>query len=433
MGRSQKVTRDRLNQNGIWFESDVRFDYEQSPPYLQNFRDIILDFYGVIEVRINKHDKCVEYRSDPRDPFKPHYPTERGNDSLVSQTIKRAQNIQWKATDLDHRSDEKEWDDLFYSYMLKPLGDYWQPQATDTRFIERQKALYERFECHGDKLWTLFKTNFRADERLELTVPKPDRMLSFPIYNTKNANRLSRDEDHWRWKGTPVVTENFSLEVLEQLWNNGKGLCSSPFDIYSKAKAGNHRSKDTYRPKDHQCFPWLVVEHKKATNAEFCYCQAANASSAALMLLESAAQYAETRYDGLLVPPIPVITTVGKRVRVWIAWHSFIDSGPDDEPDDASASASDEKSDSEYDQYTDSEYEADYQPDDDISSEGNDDDGGNRQSNYMMEYIWEGELTNIVDIIELEAILGNIHTWAMRDLKPLLSSYIGNWRSQLGV
>jgi hypothetical protein len=42
--------------------------------------------------------------------------------------------------------------------------------------------------------------------------------------------------------------------------------------------------------------------------------------------------------------------------------------------------------------------------------------------------IWDGDTTDVEDIIKFEAILENIHTWATRFLKPLLSTYIDEWR-----
>lgn len=41
--------------------------------------------------------------------------------------------------------------------------------------------------------------------------------------------------------------------------------------------------------------------------------------------------------------------------------------------------------------------------------------------------IWKGDVTKITDIIKLEAILENLHTWAMRELRPWISTYIGQW------
>lgn len=45
-----------------------------------------------------------------------------------------------------------------------------------------------------------------------------------------------------------------------------------------------------------------------------------------------------------------------------------------------------------------------------------------------MRAIWEGDVAKLEDIIMFQAILENTHTWAMRVFKPLMSSYIEQWR-----
>ncbi|KAK8140039.1 hypothetical protein PG984_000105 [Apiospora sp. TS-2023a] len=47
-----------------------------------------------------------------------------------------------------------------------------------------------------------------------------------------------------------------------------------------------------------------------------------------------------------------------------------------------------------------------------------------------MDPIWEGDITKVSDCIKFEYILENVHTWATRSLKPLLSSYIDQWRDR---
>ena len=42
--------------------------------------------------------------------------------------------------------------------------------------------------------------------------------------------------------------------------------------------------------------------------------------------------------------------------------------------------------------------------------------------------IWKGDVTTLVDIVELESILENLHTWASRTLRPQISHYIDQWR-----
>jgi hypothetical protein len=82
---------------------------------------------------------------------------------------------------------------------------------------------------------------------------------------------------------------------------------------------------------DLACFPWAVVEFKRDIRPgesleERCYCQAANASAAALDLrtqlftkaLDSA---------GLAVPPVIAFTCVGHKVKVWLTYHETSESG----------------------------------------------------------------------------------------------------------
>ena len=44
-----------------------------------------------------------------------------------------------------------------------------------------------------------------------------------------------------------------------------------------------------------------------------------------------------------------------------------------------------------------------------------------------MSAIWEGDMTKLEDIINFQLILDNTHTWAMREYKPLISTYINQW------
>jgi hypothetical protein len=44
-----------------------------------------------------------------------------------------------------------------------------------------------------------------------------------------------------------------------------------------------------------------------------------------------------------------------------------------------------------------------------------------------MACIWKGNITHVMDIIKLEAILDNLHTWAMRELRPWISHYLDLW------
>ncbi|KAK6066126.1 hypothetical protein SCUP515_10873 [Seiridium cupressi] len=76
-------------------------------------------------------------------------------------------------------------------------------------------------------------------------------------------------------------------------------------------------------PKPDLCFPWLIVEYKEQDEKkeEQCHYQAANAGSAALMLLQTAAVFAEFNEECQHVPPVVTATTIGRSVRVWVVYY----------------------------------------------------------------------------------------------------------------
>ncbi|KAL9107577.1 MAG: hypothetical protein Q9227_007577 [Pyrenula ochraceoflavens] len=227
-------------------------------------------------------------------------------------------------------------------------------------------------KSHGEKNWNLFDHNqgFRKDDRKNLSKPRPDRACYFTIHNIK-SNDMEVTTRKFKWKETAQskLVENFSLEILDRLVKFGLQAC--PLSRYTV---------DSYRPKDLQCFPWLIVEHKRndEKEREKCYCQAANDSAAALMLLQTAATFAEIKDEGRHVPPIVAVTTVGHVVRVWIAYHHPVDG----------------------------------------------------EDHYDLRTIWSGKMNRVWDILKFEAILENLHSWATRGLKPQLSMYIDQWRNR---
>jgi hypothetical protein len=164
-------------------------------------------------------------------------------------------------------------------------------------------------------------TGYRAEDRIGLTKPRPDRVCYFTLYETTtdvyDAPASSRE---WNWKNTAQqkLVENFSFDILEKL--SQAGLKYTP--LYMQGEIS-----EKYNRKNLQCFPWLIIEHKKGNDkeAEHCYCQAANASAATLMLLQTVSRYAENQYKSKHVPPVVAVTTIGKKVRVWIThytqWH----------------------------------------------------------------------------------------------------------------
>ncbi len=173
--------------------------------------------------------------------------------------------------------------------------------------------------------WTLFRgkkktgrKGFRQDDRKSLTEPKPDWVAFFPIYDHKRP-RIPTPK---RWQLTKGlrkgITENFLYTTLQHLARFG--VESNTAGLFRR------RPRQTVVRSDFICFPWLIVEHKKAgktAKGEECYCQAANAGTAAIMMLETLSAIvpgSKQQRTNEHIPPVVAVTTVDKDVRVWITY-----------------------------------------------------------------------------------------------------------------
>lgn len=115
------------------------------------------------------------------------------------------------------------------------------------------------------------------------------------------------------------LVQNFSLKTLNHLaWY---GLESSPISLFKVPATPQSKKPGKAR---HMCYPWLIVEHKKANMAmeEGCYCQAANAAHATLTMHRILATYTKPLAQDMHIPPVTTMTTVGQEVRIWIAYLS---------------------------------------------------------------------------------------------------------------
>lgn len=114
------------------------------------------------------------------------------------------------------------------------------------------------------------------------------------------------------------MVEPFSWSLFQELFEHG--LRPTPFSTLGK-KAKKSKGPST---KDLKCYPWLIVEFKTEDDflmEEVC-CQGANASACAVNLNRIAAKYTTEEAEDAQVPPIPVITTVGPKVKAWITYFS---------------------------------------------------------------------------------------------------------------
>lgn len=113
------------------------------------------------------------------------------------------------------------------------------------------------------------------------------------------------------------MIDNFSRTILERLSDHG--LEASVSSAFHEGK------RKDIALSDYLCFPWLIAEHKKSVEGgaeEYCYCQAANAGMGALTMYRILAKYAEEMPEATQIPPLPIITTIGKDVRIWVIYTS---------------------------------------------------------------------------------------------------------------
>ena len=206
----------------------------------------------------------------------------------------------------------------------------------------------------------------------------------------KSDDRIANTSQRWKWALWPVddLVRNFSISTLRELAKHG--LLSSAAGIFKK-------DPGQIVPSDCICYPWLIVEYKKGqeSTTPVCQAQAANAAVAALMMYRTLARYATPK----VVPPVVAMTAVGEAVRIWIA---YCDDGDDGSERYVSETLCN---------------------------------GGRGflifsilTAEKSMICIWEGDVTTIMGIVELETILENLHTWAMRILRPWISHYIDQWK-----
>ncbi|SCO86238.1 uncharacterized protein FRV6_10365 [Fusarium oxysporum] len=255
----------------------------------------------------------------------------------------------------------------------------------------RCQYYYDSIVFDTDAIWGAFDKN---DEKNELVkAPKPDLVFYLPMYHldTHIPTITDHEAQQWHKASTPSLVESFSWSTLKKL--REPGLLATPFNIFSGKEPQEPQERDL------SCFPWLVVECKKAKRTpgelerlqEVVYCQAANASGCAVKLNQNAARYAiKLAYDAE-VPPVASVTTVGPQVKVWITFFAK----------DFMAYRCDVNGNQKY---------------------------KRQKKGYMMQCIWTGDMTEPQDILKFRLILENTYTWAKRVFKPLIATYIDQWK-----
>lgn len=131
-------------------------------------------------------------------------------------------------------------------------------------------------------------------------MPEPDWVSSYTVYSNPKGN----------------TGENLSYSMLQHLAQHG---------LESDATGSLASTKRVLNPeRGWVCFPWLIVQHGKPGDPETqCNLEAANASAVAVMMFERLCGFVPEGIQGKAnehVPPVVVITTVQRVVRVWVTY-----------------------------------------------------------------------------------------------------------------
>ncbi|KAH7020765.1 uncharacterized protein B0I36DRAFT_367249 [Microdochium trichocladiopsis] len=382
---------EALAENGISIHSTI--EDASAPEHIENLAGIICDQNDTIQsrFRLDSEDDCEAYTRTKL--WQRLGKRERTN---VEESAFSADRIRLEAEEIIAKGgSEKKWNDFFGAFFFKPLFDRCKIQREDSRHTRLRKLYSDSFEMEGERDWHLFHRGggYRSRHRRELSMPRPDYACYFRIHNTSTTKMREPDCEV---KTTPDyphgdLVENFSIDVLKELASHG--LFSCP--VIKPAKRGYGSKGDFYRSNEMICFPWLVCELKKKEQKKEteCHCQTASASSAAVMIMQAAARYAEPGANSEHVPPVVSITAIGPHVTVWITYLV---------PEDNQI--------------------------DDVETEDEGSEGSVAGDAFEMVGIWTGDMTNVWDILALQAILENVHIWATQTLKPQIARYIGQWQ-----
>ncbi|KAG7402458.1 hypothetical protein LZL87_014135 [Fusarium oxysporum] len=270
----------------------------------------------------------------------------------------------------------------------------------NNNIVADSEALWVTFDIKGGKLGDSMPDDFR-----NASAPKPDYAFYFPMYQLTARTDISRLTPRYvrgvsatpgnmikrvlelPEESTSSSVESFSFSALKELYQHG--LRPSPFNAFKKGVTEKHL----------RCFPWLVIEMKKKhaqrglinKSKEEASCQAANGSGCAVRLNQIAAKFAVELPGQGQIPPIPAVTTAGPEVKVWITYfaknfiahRSHTKRGQHLEPID---------------------------------------------QGYMMQCIWTGDMTDLEDVKKFRLILENTYDWATQVFKPMMNTYIRQWK-----
>ncbi|KAF5639449.1 uncharacterized protein FTJAE_4787 [Fusarium tjaetaba] len=269
--------------------------------------------------------------------------------------------------------------DLNHGFNREPVGK--AAEKIQHEVLSRVGGGYDEKVWHGifekcffDQLTDSLSTSREDSRQVSRNKYYYDRVIRLPKVVDPKARQWSQAEDS-------RAMEPFTWSTLQAL--NKVGLEPSPFRIFDKSPLEANL----------RCYPWLIIEHKREkdqneTLERVVNCQAANAAACAISLVQQTAQYAFKLPRHAHIPPIPTITTVGSFVTAWLMYFA--------ENFDAPCSRRDT---------------------DEVLTR-------RRKEGYVR--------IAITGLYTVEAytdmIIDNAHTRATRVFKPLIASYIEQWK-----
>ncbi|WJG37142.1 uncharacterized protein FOBCDRAFT_208450 [Fusarium oxysporum Fo47] len=180
---------------------------------------------------------------------------------------------------------ENVWQDIFGKRLFDQLTDSPSLSRDDSRRVSRSMYYYDQVIRSSDEIWTIFEPGKEATtSRLRpVKCPKPDQAFFFPVYHHRNNS------------GLPKVADPKARQRA-QAWDSRP---VEPSHVeYKKEKDQNE-----------------ALEH-------VINCQGVNAAACATNLVQQTAQYAAKLPRHAHIPPIPVVTTVGPSVTVWLMYFA---------------------------------------------------------------------------------------------------------------
>ncbi|KAH8679374.1 hypothetical protein BGZ61DRAFT_359296 [Ilyonectria robusta] len=383
------MTWDRweLGQNAIFYDENIRPSHPPAalyPPQVEALRRSMLDFSCLI----------LNHTVGPRG-VQVHPTGGEGESQKTDPALTAARKTLHEVSRIHHGGySEDTWAGFFKDSFFKPLAGRLRPEEDSRRHVRVSRCdyYYDAFTAGANKSWGLFGSSL--DDNSDLSsferskCPKPDYAFYLPMYHMDATQAIpkvpSPEGRQWNLAQEHSLAGGFSWSNLKELF--AFGLRPTPFRVFHKPPQEANLNS----------YPWLLIEHKKegvSGSEETVSCQAANGAACAVKLSQISARYAMVLPSHAHIPPMPTVTTIGSKVKVWITYYA----------EDFHAPCLSRK------------YSGDVA-------------WKKRKQGTVMRAIWEGDVAKLEDIIMFQAILENTHTWAMRVFKPLMSSYLEQWR-----